>query len=514
MAGWPLYPLIEDWLGSVIPDFEAIHPFDKSTQYSTLTKPATPRLMTTPPPSYRGGRNKRRDTSPTKRQRIDPRDDDSSEETGWAEELDNETPRSNAAPLQNPMLPPIPFRGFNAPSLTPSESPSLVSGSSISNQSPSVGGSERSRARGRRTNSKSPVKSSNSLWALELPAVYIPMGDNAAEILPGDVAHLFNIIEEISEDHVNIFPSEIRKDVEAIIPRAARKKEWFRNDKQRPATSHQDEACYPRSRKPKSPDEIALHELDLLREIGDTAKNCEVRGRAEVAWNMLVHQPLLQHALARNPTVQVEPSHTAKIMAPFSPATGGRGGGNVIENKMIDFSLTLFLNDGKPRKLDGDADDSAASADARLMCAIADRVWSQPSDAQSVNQTSYPPLQFTPIACNIETKTSAPQQTGQLQLSVWTAAWYQRIAMLVPERVSRYGIITLPLLHVVGHDWRLSFACWRRDRIEVVGELALGDTRTLLGTYTIVSVLRRIGDWIATDYRQWVEKMFLPEAEP
>jgi hypothetical protein len=83
--------------------------------------------------------------------------------------------------------------------------------------------------------------------------------------------------------------------------------------------------------------------------------------------------------------------------------------------------------------------------------------------------------------------------------------------MLVPDCIAQHGIITLPLLYIIGHDWKLSFACWRGNRIEIMGPLALGDTTTLLGTYTIIAVLRKIGDWITTVYRDWTEKMFLQE---
>jgi hypothetical protein len=336
------------------------------------------------------------------------------------------------------------------------------------------------------------------------------MGDDPVQVLPTDVQDLFTSIDDILEDHIKVFPSEIREDVEAIIPRAKKKNDWFRPaELTSQQSANEDETSFPRSRKPKSALEVALHELDFLRDIVNTAQDCKDYTRAEVSWNLQVHQPLLQHALAGHPTVQVEPSLTARILSPFSPVTSGRGGGSVIENKMIDFCLTLWLNDGKPHRMLDERNAKAAPADLKLISAIADKVWSQPSDAQSVNQTGYPPLQFAPIACNIETKTSNVQQDGELQLSVWTAGWYQRMNILVPERIAQHGIITLPLLYIIGHDWKLSFACWRENRIQIMGPLALGDTTTLLGSYTIVAVLRQIGDWITTVYRDWIEKMFL-----
>ncbi|KAJ4179154.1 hypothetical protein NW759_017311 [Fusarium solani] len=453
MTDYPSFIFIEDWLDAVTQNFDS--EFIQIIDQSPPSHPIPPKgsLMTTPPPSNSSDRNQRRDTSPTKRPRLESSDEYGGDtgdigETGWEEGGDEETPRSNVN-RRRPNLPPIPFRGFNAPSITPSQSGSLVSGSS--NRSHSAGRSARSSVRGRRT--RSPLKSANGLWVLDLPVVQIRMGDDPSKVLPKDVKDLFKSIDDIVTDHFEVFPLEIRKDVEAIVPRAQRKSDWFRPAKQiSPRQANEQESSYPRSRKPKSPLEVALHELDFLSDIGNTAQDCQVHTRAEVTWNMLVHQPLLQHALAGHATVQVEPSLTAKILAPFSPITSGRGGGSVIENKMIDFCLTLWLNDGKPRELLDDSDAKASSADAKLISAIAEKVWSQPSDAQSVNQTGYPPLQFAPIACNIETKTSAIQQDGSI---------------------------------------------------------VLGDTRTLLGSYTIIAVLRKIGDWIVTDYRAWIEKMFL-----
>ncbi|KNB13834.1 hypothetical protein FOXG_14040 [Fusarium oxysporum f. sp. lycopersici 4287] len=353
---------IEDWFDGIIPNPELTKPNNRLPQpRAVVTKRR--HSMTTPPPSNSGSHNQRA-SSPTKRQRLDYTNGYGSDtgdvpEGARVEEMEmgEETPRSNINQAR-PHLPPIPFRGFDVPGITPSRSNSMASGSSC--QSPSVAGSEKSSARA----------------------------------------------------------------------------------SQQSAT--EDETSFPRSRKPKSALEVALHELDFLRDIVNTAQDCKDYTRAEVSWNIQVHQPLLQHSLAGHATVQVEPSLTARILSPFSAATSGRGGGNVIENKMIDFCLTLWLNDGKPHRLLDERNAKAVAADLKLISAIADKVWSQPPDAQSVNQTGYPPLQFAPIACNIETKTSSVQQDGELQLSVWTAAWYQRMNMNYTGRAERS--IRLPQL--------------------------------------------------------------------
>lgn len=44
-----------------------------------------------------------------------------------------------------------------------------------------------------------------------------------------------------------------------------------------------------------------------------------------------------------------------------------------------------------------------------------------------VNQTLYPPLQYSPIACSIETKVAVAAQDPMLQLGIWVAAWHKRM---------------------------------------------------------------------------------------
>ncbi|KAJ4178416.1 hypothetical protein NW767_014873 [Fusarium falciforme] len=282
------------------------------------------------------------------------------------------------------------------------------------------------------------------------------------------------------------------------------KDRWFIPPNETPTPNSGD--AYQWTRKPRSPTDIAIAELDTFRDIEERAQECELHECGECTWNSRVHDPLLWHALSGHATVHVEPSQVATIATPFIPSTGGRGGGSVIGSKMIDYSLTLRLNQGVPDPILEDA----PGPDARLMNAIARRVWSQPSDSQSFNQTLYSPLQFCPIACNIETKSAASNGDGKLQLSVWTAAWYRRMQKLLPEGSP---MVTLPLIRVMAHSWFLSFAVHRGKRIEIVGEHDIGNTATLMGIYQLNAVLRKIADWIATSYREWLEGVILKDPQ-
>ncbi|KAH6977658.1 hypothetical protein EDB80DRAFT_738227 [Ilyonectria destructans] len=450
--------------------------------------------MTTPPPSTPsnlGGR--RRDASPTKRQRRDsPQTDAQYRDDSNLAADEDATPRSN--PAARPVTlehQPIPLRRMNnTPSLPPSQP------SNASNGTPSVAASvpasELARSRARRP--KSPVKSGNSLMVMEKPVYHELLEDDELDRLPPDVLPLFLSIQDITIEHKSFLPSEIKQHLKPLIPRA--KDDWFHRPND---VSIPDSTCNALP----SPADMALAELNTLREIKAEAKICQLSGDSELSWNISVHAPILRHALSTHPTVRVQPSMSAKIATPFAPPTGGRGGGSVIESKMIDFSLILWLNRGRPHCA---PEDKVSEADARLIGAIAERVWAQPGDCQTVNQTMFPPLQFAPIACNIETKISTSSEDAQLQLSVWTAAWYERMRQLLP---ADGPMVSLPLINVVGHDWKISFASVKEERIEIIGEHLIGDTRTMQGLYTLIAALRRIADWITTTYREWAERAFL-----
>lgn len=135
------------------------------------------------------------------------------------------------------------------------------------------------------------------------------------------------------------------------------------------------------------------------------------------------------------------------------------------------------------------------------MIGIAKMVWNQPVEVQFINLSVHAPFRFGPISCNIKTKTATSANQRKLQLSVWTASWFKRISKTIPSG----KMPTIPLIHVIGHKWHISFASLHGDHIEIAEELSIGDTMKLLGLYQLVASSRRLGDWIQTMYREWVE---------
>lgn len=508
MTHHELSEAIEHWLNAVINHqplgLDSTSPILGDYNYDFCPRPSDQKrnyMPTTPPPSGRAG------SSPNKRKKWSSPDEEPVGDTHSPPSTKGQDPEQ--LPIAHTthihILPqyqaPVPIRSLGqTPSLAPSNPPSVASRDPyyVASPTPSDVLSKKGRP-------KSPVRSSNSLWTLEIPVINTSLSDDPTDQLPSDVQDLFSRITDITTDRLGFIPGEVRESVQRLVYKP--RDHWFR-----PVVEAHDSidaaTDLVQTRKPRTMAERAVSELDTLRDIESDAKQCHKDGRSEPAWNTLVHAPLLRHALFYHPTVQMEHATTAKIATPFVPTTGGRGGGSVIESKMIDFALVLWLNNGELRPEPGAG---AESGDARLVSAIAERVWQQPADRQTINQTMYQPLQFAPIGVSIETKIASSAVDGMLQLSVWAAAWYKRMKQFLPPDAAEKApsVVTLPLLYVTGHVWNLSFACDRGDRIEIIGEHSIGDTRTLLGLYTIVAVIQELGHWMSTTYRNWLEEVFL-----
>jgi hypothetical protein len=119
--------------------------------------------------------------------------------------------------------------------------------------------------------------------------------------------------------------------------------------------------------------------------------------------------------------------------------------GSLFNSKMVDFALVL-----RPAR-----DTTLSRRIMTLTNPLLD------STGLGINQSSYPPLQHAPIAVAVETKTDrASAADASIQLSIWTAAWHERMRTLGVKR-----IIELPLLQAVGADWKLWIAFDEGDSI-------------------------------------------------
>jgi hypothetical protein len=177
---------------------------------------------------------------------------------------------------------------------------------------------------------------------------------------------------------------------------------------------------------------------------------------------------------------------------------------------VIGHPAVLPNQDGSRKEVEAARDALEAERYRGLAQAIKKVVHSQWIDQQTINQTAYTPLWYTPIAVSIETKVDGMNEEGRTQLATWTAAWHERMRRFI-DNTGDGGqdnrVITLPVLLIVEHSWVLSFVCDRGDELEVVGDLPLGDTRTLTGLYTLVAVVQELGDRIARPFCEWMERV-------
>lgn len=91
------------------------------------------------------------------------------------------------------------------------------------------------------------------------------------------------------------------------------------------------------------------------------------------------------------------------------------------------------------------------------------RVLSQ-KGIESLGQSQYGPIQYCPIAVNIETKLPGDDWTQALQqLSTWTCAQILELKGLLSMARRSQILPPLPVLIVQGHDWFFGIVEYGRD---------------------------------------------------
>lgn len=412
---------IESWLESlddavnVVPTDPAANP-DRPTRQPFGPSSRKRRRSDMPSPSGSGGpgRDQGRASSPSKRPRLDSAADSDIAETSSCLSLRTATSTSSR-------------RLSAAPSLPASSAPA----SSATRRS------------------ASPTKKVSDLTFFRKPVHYVHLSDKPLQQLPDDVRDLYRTISNIQYLE-SFIPDEVRHDLACIIGPDSLRDGWF----QAPAAELTPEqevlaaearALRRRTCRPTTRQEFTVSELDTLCIIEADAKDCLFS--SEAAWNTFVHYPLLKHALAGFRYLRVEMATTAQIAKAAMPQTNKTAARDLVsQGKMIDMAITLRLPD-RPS-------DTTPPADTRLVRAIRSAVNGPADGLESVNQTMYEPVRFAPIAVSIETKTSAgDDEAAKVQLGVWVAAWHHRLEAF--RRYEGTRIVTLPLLLVTGHHWKL-----------------------------------------------------------
>jgi len=225
-----------------------------------------------------------------------------------------------------------------------------------------------------------------------------------------------------------------------------------------------------------------MDEFEALREIRDSTAFCKTKYVNEPTWNERVHSRMLEQAVRSFPGFEYHNITTARVIEELVPRNKY---GELLENKMIDYTITL-----EPPLLSEDQ--------------VITRLAASPQPLQrTINPSDYSPLCYNPVAISIGTK-----ENGEVQLSIWAMAYFNRLRTLTQDPVP----ITLPLVLVSDEHWKLMFARDLEHSIEIIDAVNFGDTGDIIGCYKILAALRLLCGWAEDTFLSWFsDEVLKPE---
>lgn len=231
-----------------------------------------------------------------------------------------------------------------------------------------------------------------------------------------------------------------------------------------------------------------MDEFKALKGVRDSTAFCKTTYVHGPTWNERVHCRMLEQAVRNRPGFEYHNVTTARVIKELVP---GNKYGELLENKMIDYAITL----GPPLF-------SEDQAIIRLATSL------RPLQ-RTINPSDYSPLCYNPVAISIETKSpDGSKESGQVQLSVWAMAYFNRLRALAQDPVP----ITLPLVLVSDEHWKLMFARDLEHSIDIIDAVDFGDTTDIVGCYKILAALRLLCGWAEETFLVWFsDRVLKPE---
>ncbi|KAI1112016.1 hypothetical protein F5Y14DRAFT_284876 [Nemania sp. NC0429] len=233
------------------------------------------------------------------------------------------------------------------------------------------------------------------------------------------------------------------------------------------------------------------YEIGMAQEISERANNLAEEGHSEPSWNCEVYSPILRLGLVGLDRVRhfnIATATPCPSLVPISEESD-----EILQSKLVDYSLNLV-----------------PARDSPLADAIDKFIATQSPEMRTVAPTMYDPVRRRPQAIAIETKLANSPSDPLFQLTVWTQATFARFRRLIDSTRGPDGIslLSLPLIAVRGHEWRLWFGHDTAHALELYGPLTIGSTETLMNTFKLIRSLRILAEWVDTDFRVWIERAF------
>ncbi|KAI0192875.1 hypothetical protein EV127DRAFT_336159 [Xylaria flabelliformis] len=209
----------------------------------------------------------------------------------------------------------------------------------------------------------------------------------------------------------------------------------------------------------------------------------------EASWTGRVHAPMLDLATLHTPSVDAEIVPDAVIMKEYLPKATFQGVARTAslpaDRKIIDFAMVL-RPDRDDRRIDFFLDTL---------------------DHPTFNQSNYYTLEYMPTGVFIVADPHGGKYNEtKVQLGIWLASWF--------DRVSRFPCYDpddplpppdIPLIIIRKQIWELWFGFNQDSEYEICGPIIIGSTDQLLKLYQLLAVLRVLVQWMATDFRKWVD---------
>lgn len=228
-------------------------------------------------------------------------------------------------------------------------------------------------------------------------------------------------------------------------------------------------------------------EFKAMREIRNETSVCKMKHLHEPSWNELVHSQMLKQAVLGRAGLSYYNITTARVIKELVPDNEY---GELLKGKMVDFAVTL----GPPLIPAADVTKRLTTAPRKLQ--------------RTINPSDYSPLCYEPIVLSIETKSpDGGSENGEVQLSVWAMAYFNRLRQLIHDPVT----ITLPLLLITDARWKLYLASDLAGEIHLIDAVDIGTTADLIGCYTILEALKVIFKWVEEIFAPWFLEGVKPE---
>jgi hypothetical protein len=220
-------------------------------------------------------------------------------------------------------------------------------------------------------------------------------------------------------------------------------------------------------------------EFKAMQDIRNQTSVCKGKHLHKPSWSELVHSQMLKQAVLDRSGFSYYNVTTARVIKELVP---GNEHGELLKGKMIDFAVTL----GSPLVPTAHVVNRLAASPRKLQ--------------RTTNVSEYSPLCYEPIVLSIETMSpDGGNEEGEVQLSVWAMAYFNRLRQLIQDPVA----ITLPLLLITGARWRLYFASDLEHEIHLIDAVDIATTTDIIGCYTILEALRVMLKWAEESFAPW-----------